>query len=37
LSGHDGSIQFNNNGTNANTVPTQQAVNAYTENAGIYD
>jgi len=37
LSGHNGSIQFNNNGTNANTVPTQQAVNAYTENAGIYD
>ena len=37
LSGRDGSIQFNNNGTNANTVPTQKAMNAYTENAGIYD
>ncbi len=37
LSGHNGSIQFNNNGTNANSVPTQQALNAYSENAGIYD
>jgi flagellar basal-body rod modification protein FlgD len=37
LSGHDGSIQLNNNGTNANNVPTQQAINAYSENAGIYD
>jgi flagellar basal-body rod modification protein FlgD len=37
LSGHNGSIQFNNNGTNAKSVPTQQAVNAYTENTGIYD
>ncbi len=37
LSGHNGSIQFNNNGTSANTVPTQRAVNAYTENAGIYE
>jgi flagellar basal-body rod modification protein FlgD len=37
LSGHDGSIQFNNNGTNANNVPAQQALNAYSENTGIYD
>jgi flagellar basal-body rod modification protein FlgD len=37
LSGHNGSLQLNNNGTNANNVPTQQALNAYSENAGIYD
>jgi hypothetical protein len=37
LSGHDGSIQLNNNGTNANNVPAQQAINAYSENTGIYD
>ena len=37
LSGHNGSLQLNNNGTNANNVPAQQAVNAYSENAGIYD
>jgi flagellar basal-body rod modification protein FlgD len=36
LSGHNGSIQFNN-GTNAKAVPTEQAVNAYTQNTGIYD
>jgi hypothetical protein len=39
LSGHDGSIQFNNNNAaNAvRNVPAQQAVNAYSENTGIYD
>ncbi len=37
LSGHNGSLQLNNNGTNANNVPVQQAVNAYAENTGIYD
>jgi flagellar basal-body rod modification protein FlgD len=37
LSGHDVSIQLNNNGTNANNVPAQQALNAYSENTGIYD
>ena len=37
LSGHDGSIQFNNNAANAKSVPTQQAMNAYGENTGIYD
>lgn len=37
LSGHSGSLQLNNNGTNANNVPTQRAMNAYSENAGIYD
>jgi flagellar basal-body rod modification protein FlgD len=36
LSGQNGSIQFNN-GTNAKTVPTEQAVNAYSQNSGIYD
>lgn len=36
LSGRDGSIQLNN-APNANNVPTQQAVNAYSQNAGIYD
>lgn len=37
LSGHSGSIQFNNNGTNAKTVPAEQAMNAYSQNVGIYD
>lgn len=37
LSGHDGSIQFNNNAQNAKSVPTQQALNAYSDNSGIYD
>lgn len=37
LSGHDGSIQLKNNGTNANAVPREQAMNAYSENTGIYD
>lgn len=37
LSGHDGSIQFKNNAVNAKTVPAQQAMNAYSENTGIYD
>jgi flagellar basal-body rod modification protein FlgD len=37
LSGHNGSLQLNNNGTSANNVPAQQAVNAYAENTGIYD
>jgi len=37
LSGQNGSIQYNNNGANMKAVPTQQAVNAYTENKGIYD
>lgn len=37
LSGHDGSIQFKNNAANAKSVPAQQAVNAYSENTGIYE
>lgn len=37
LSGQNGSIQYNNNGTNAKSVPTEQAMNAYSNNAGIYD
>jgi flagellar basal-body rod modification protein FlgD len=37
LSGHDGSIQLKNNALNAKTVPAQQAMNAYSENTGIYD
>ena len=37
LSGHNGSIQFNNNGTAQKSVPTEQAINAYSNNAGIYD
>ncbi len=39
LSGHDGSIQFNNNAANAvkPNVPAKQAMNAYSENTGIYD
>jgi hypothetical protein len=36
LSGHDGSIQFNKNGVEK-SVPVQRAMNAYSENAGIYD
>jgi flagellar basal-body rod modification protein FlgD len=41
LSGRNGSIQ-SNNGTNANAinnkaVPAEQAMNAYSQNAGIYD
>jgi flagellar basal-body rod modification protein FlgD len=38
LSGQDGSIQFKNNGIqNAKTIPKEQAMNAYSENTGIYD
>lgn len=38
LSGQNGSIQFNNNNAaNAKSVPTQQALNAYGDNTGIYD
>lgn len=37
LSGHDGSIQFNNNASNAKGVPAREAMNAYSENTGIYD
>jgi flagellar basal-body rod modification protein FlgD len=37
LSGQNGSIQFKNNAANANTVPAKQAVNAYSENTGIYE
>ena len=37
LSGRDGSIQFNNGTNAANAVPSEQAINAYTQNAGIYD
>lgn len=37
LSGQNGSIQFNNTAPSAKSVPTQQAMNAYGENAGIYD
>lgn len=37
LSGQDGSIKLNSNAANAKSVPTQQAINAYSENAGIYD
>lgn len=42
LSGQNGSLQYNNNAPrliapNANAVPTQQAINAYSGNAGIYD
>jgi hypothetical protein len=38
LSGRNGSIQLNN-GTNSNTnnVPAERAMNAYSQNAGIYD
>lgn len=37
FSGQSGSIQFNNNGLAPKSVPTQQAMNAYGENTGIYD
>lgn len=37
LSGQSGSIQLKNNAPGAVTVPTQQALNAYGENAGIYE
>jgi flagellar basal-body rod modification protein FlgD len=41
LSGHNGSIQSMNNAPTAKSVPTQtqtqQALNAYGDNAGIYD
>jgi flagellar basal-body rod modification protein FlgD len=36
LSGQNGSIQ-SNNGINANAVPREKAMNAYSQNAGIYD
>jgi flagellar basal-body rod modification protein FlgD len=36
LSGQSGSIKFNNT-VNANSVPQQQAINAYSQNTGIYD
>jgi flagellar basal-body rod modification protein FlgD len=37
LSGQNGSIQLNSNAVNAKSVPSQQAMNAYTENTGIYE
>lgn len=39
LSGQNGSIELNNNALNAKNVPAkaQQAINAYSENTGIYD
>jgi len=37
LQGQNGSIQLNDNAVNAKSVPTQQAMNAYSENTGIYD
>lgn len=37
LSGQNGSIQLNGNAVNAKSVPSQQAMNAYSENTGIYD
>lgn len=37
LQGQSGSIQLNSNAVNAKSVPAQQAMNAYTENKGIYD
>lgn len=37
LSGQDGSIQLNGNAVNTKNIPTQQALNAYSENTGIYD
>ena len=37
LSGHNGSIQSNSNGINPNAVPVEKAINAYSQNAGIYD
>ncbi len=37
LSGQNGSLQLNNAPTANNIVPAQQAMNAYSENKGIYD
>ena len=37
LSGQDGSLQSNSDGINPNTVPAEQAMNAYKQNTGIYD
>ena len=37
LSGQNGSIELNSNPVNAKSVPTQQAMNAYSGNTGIYD
>ena len=37
LSGQNGSIELNSNAVNAKSVPTQQAMNAYSGNTGIYD
>jgi len=37
LSGQNGSLQSNNNGINAKAVPAEKAINAYTQNTGIYD
>ncbi len=37
LSGRNGSIQLDNNAPSAKSVPTQQAMNAYSENTGIYE
>jgi hypothetical protein len=38
LQGQTGSIQLNsNNAVNAKSVPVEQAMNAYSENRGIYD
>jgi flagellar basal-body rod modification protein FlgD len=37
LQGQNGSIQLNSNAVNAKSVPAQQAMNAYSENAGIYE
>jgi flagellar basal-body rod modification protein FlgD len=37
LPGQNGSIELKNNGTNAKSVPAEQAMNAYTQNTGIYD
>ena len=37
LSGHNGSLQSNNNGINPNAVPADKAMNAYKQNTGIYD
>jgi flagellar basal-body rod modification protein FlgD len=37
LSGQNGSIQLNGNAVNAKSVPAQQAMNAYSENTGIYE
>lgn len=37
LSGHNGSLQSNNNGINLNAVPADKAMSAYKQNTGIYD